>query len=157
MRCPFCFVQDTKVIDSRLGAEGDQVRRRRECIQCQERFTTYETAEWCFPRIVKRDNSRELFNEEKLRKGLEKALEKRPVSTEERDKAINNIKSRVRYSGERDISTCTLGGWMREALQNLDAVAYVRFASVYRRFQDVKAFEKEIELLRKEMPPENTG
>lgn len=150
MRCPFCFAQDTKVIDSRLGGEGEQVRRRRECVDCQERFTTYETAELCFPRMVKRDNSREPFSEEKLRKGLLKALEKRPVGTEQLEQAIRNIKRKLRDTGEREIATRVLGDWIMEALQSLDPVAYVRFASVYRRFQDVSAFEKEIEFLRKE-------
>lgn len=148
MRCPFCFEQETKVIDSRLGGEGEQVRRRRECIQCQERFTTYETAELCLPRMVKRDNSREAFSEEKLRRGLVKALEKRPVPTEEVERAISRIKTKLRDSGEREIATLVLGDWIMEELQELDDVAYVRFASVYRCFQDVSAFEKEIERLR---------
>lgn len=150
MRCPFCFEQDTKVIDSRLGGEGEQVRRRRECVHCQERFTTYEAAELCFPKMVKRDNSREPFSEEKLRKGLVKALEKRPVGTEQIEQAIRDIKRKLRDTAEREVSTRVLGDWIMEALQNLDPVAYVRFASVYRRFQDVSAFEKEIEFLRKE-------
>jgi transcriptional repressor NrdR len=148
MRCPFCFEQDTRVIDSRLGGEGEQVRRRRECVKCQERFTTYESAELCYPRMIKRDNSRVFFCEEKLRHGLMKALEKRPVSMDQIEQAIRDIKRKLRDTGEREISTRVLGDWVMEVLQHLDAVAYVRFASVYRRFQDVSAFEKEIELLR---------
>lgn len=148
MHCPFCFEQDTRVIDSRLGGEGEQVRRRRECVRCQERFTTYETAELCFPRMIKRDNSRAPFSEEKLRNGLAKALEKRPVSMEQIEQAVSLIKRKLRDTGEREVSTRVLGDWIMEVLQGLDAVAYVRFASVYRRFQDVSAFEKEIELLR---------
>ena len=150
MRCPFCFEQDTRVIDSRLGAEGEHVRRRRECVGCQERFTTYESAELCFPRMIKRDNSRTPFSEEKLRNGLAKALEKRPVSMEQIEQAISVIKRKLRDTGEREVSTSVLGDWIMEVLQGLDAVAYVRFASVYRSFQDVSAFEKEIELLRKQ-------
>jgi transcriptional repressor NrdR len=140
MRCPFCFEQDTRVIDSRLGGEGEQVRRRRECVKCQERFTTYESAELCYPRMIKRDNSRVLFCEEKLRRGLMKALEKRPVSMDQIEQAIRDIKRKLRDTSEREISTRVLGDWVMEVLQHLDAVAYVRFASVYRRFQDVIAF-----------------
>src|SRR5579864_3265399 len=132
MRCPFCFEQETRVIDSRLGGEGEQVRRRRECVQCFERFTTYETAELSYPRMIKRDNSRVLFSEEKLRTGLIKALEKRPVGMDQVEQAVRDIKRKLRDTGEREISTRVLGDWVMEVLQHLDAVAYVRFASVYR-------------------------
>ena len=148
MRCPCCATQDTKVIDSRLSGEGDQVRRRRECIDCQERFTTYETAELMLPRVIKRDDTRETFNEEKLRKGLLKALEKRPVSIEKVEEALLRIKRKLLGFGEREISSQVLGEWVMDELRMLDQVAYVRFASVYRRFQDVYAFEQEIEKLK---------
>ncbi len=148
MRCPFCTTQDTKVIDSRLTGEGDQVRRRRECIDCEERFTTYETAELMLPRVIKRDDTRETFNEEKLRQGLLKALEKRPVSIEKVEEALLRIKRKLLASGEREIVSQILGEWVMDELKILDHVAYVRFASVYRRFQDVYAFEEEIEKLK---------
>ena len=148
MRCPFCFEQETKVIDSRLVGEGEQVRRRRECIACEERFTTYESAELTWPRMIKRDLSREPFDEEKLRQGLLKALEKRPVSMEAVEAAICKIKRKLQTCGEREISTRVMGEWIMDELQELDDVAYVRFASVYRSFQDVSAFEAEIEKLR---------
>lgn len=152
MRCPFCFEQETKVIDSRLVGEGEQVRRRRECLSCQERFTTYESAELTLPRIVKRDATRERFDELKLRKGLLKSLEKRPVSMEQVEAAILRIKRRLQSCGERETPSRMLGEWIMDELQELDDVAYVRFASVYRSFQDVSAFEQEIERLRTLQP-----
>lgn len=148
MRCPFCGNTDTKVVDSRFANEGDQVRRRRECLECEERFTTYEIAELALPRMVKRDASREVFNEEKLRQGLLRALEKRPVTMETIEEAISRIKRRLRAFGEREVHTKVLGDWIMEELRGIDQVAYVRFASVYRRFQDVHAFEAEILGLR---------
>lgn len=150
MRCPFCGYQETKVIDSRLVGEGDQIRRRRECLKCEERYTTFESAELTMPRIVKRDASREPFDEEKLREGLQKALQKRPVSSEEIEAAIHRLKRRLRASGEREVLSQTLGEWVMMELRQLDDVAYVRFASVYREFQDINAFEEEIEMLRKQ-------
>lgn len=150
MRCPFCNATETKVVDSRFSSEGDQVRRRRECLECQERFTTYETAELTLPRMVKRDASREAFNENKLRQGLLRALEKRPVSMELVEDAISRIKRRLRAVGEREVLTKVLGDWIMQELRQIDDVAYVRFASVYRRFQDVHAFEEEIQRLRQE-------
>lgn len=149
MRCPFCNVQDTRVIDSRLAAEGDQVRRRRECIQCNERFTTFETPELALPRIIKRDGRRSPFDEEKLRTGLMKALEKRPIETEQIEAVIARLVHKLRASGEREISSQLLGEWVMDELRNLDEVAYVRFASVYRRFQDIKAFHHEIQQLQR--------
>ncbi|MFP6815745.1 MAG: transcriptional regulator NrdR [Pseudomonadales bacterium] len=147
MHCPFCGADDTKVIDSRLVAEGDSVRRRRECQTCDERFTTFETAELVMPRIVKSDGNREPFNEDKLRNGLQKALEKRPVSIEEIESALNRITHRLRATGERELPSREVGEAVMLELRSLDGVAYVRFASVYRDFQDVSEFEAEIQKL----------
>ena len=144
MFCPFCAEQETKVIDSRLVAEGHQVRRRRECTGCRERFTTFEIAELVMPRVVKRDGSREPFNEDKLRAGLQRALEKRPVDTEKVENCISQLKSSLRATGEREISSEFLGSLIMDALKDLDKVAYVRFASVYRSFEDIREFGEEI-------------
>ena len=146
MHCPFCGTPDTRVIDSRLSAEGDKVRRRRECPGCNARFTTYELAELVIPLVVKRDNRREPFLEEKLRAGLLRALEKRPISVERIEAAILRIKNRA--SSERELSSQQIGEWVMDELRDLDQVAYVRFASVYRSFQDVNAFREEIERLQ---------
>jgi transcriptional repressor NrdR len=154
MHCPFCGAEDTKVIDSRLTADGSSVRRRRECNVCNERFTTFEMAELVMPRIIKSDGRREPFNEEKLRAGILRALEKRPVASDDIDAAINRIMKRIRTKGERDIASTEVGSWVMDELRHLDQVAYVRFASVYRSFQDVNAFEEEIERLKKEPSPE---
>lgn len=148
MQCPFCQTPDTKVIDSRLTSESNQVRRRRECIVCSERFTTYETIELSLPRLIKRDGSCVQFQEEKLKNGILRALEKRPVKTEQVDGAIQRIIHRLRGSGEREIETRLLGEWVMNELCALDEIAYVRFASVYRRFQDINEFRKEIALLQ---------
>ena len=144
MFCPFCSEQETKVIDSRLVAEGQQVRRRRECMVCHERFTTFESAELVMPRVIKRDGSREPFNEDKLRAGLQRALEKRPVSTEKVEQCILSLKSQLRETGEREVSSELLGNLIMKALKELDKVAYVRFASVYRSFEDIREFGEEI-------------
>ncbi|WP_338518131.1 transcriptional regulator NrdR [Alteromonas gracilis] len=144
MFCPFCSAQETKVIDSRLVAEGHQVRRRRECIVCHERFTTFEGAELVMPRVIKRDGSREPFNEDKLRAGLQRALEKRPVSTEKVEQCILSLKSELRATGEREVESELLGNLIMKALKELDKVAYVRFASVYRSFEDIREFGEEI-------------
>ena len=144
MHCPFCGTQDTKVIDSRLVADGASVRRRRECNHCKERFTTFETAELIMPRVIKTDGSREPFNEDKLRNGLLRALEKRPVSLELMEQAINKIKSSIRATGEREISSNFIGSLVMETLKQIDKVAYVRFASVYRSFEDIREFGEEI-------------
>jgi len=154
MYCPFCGAHDTKVIDSRLASDGAMVRRRRECLSCNERFTTFETAELVMPRIIKTDGRREPFNEEKLRAGIVRALEKRPVGIEKIDAAVNNIMKRMRARGERDFSSQEIGNLVMEELRDLDQVAYVRFASVYRSFQDVNAFEEEIERLKSVPSPE---
>ena len=148
MHCPFCGADDTKVIDSRLVAEGDSVRRRRECQTCGERFTTFETAELVMPRVVKSDGTREPFNEEKLRRGLTRALEKRPVSIEEIESALNHIMHRLRSTGERELPSRVVGEAVMHELQQIDGVAYVRFASVYRDFQDVSEFQEEIQRLK---------
>ena len=150
MICPFCKGQDTKVIDSRLVAEGEQVRRRRQCQSCDERFTTYESAELLMPRVVKQDGSREPFNDDKLRAGVARALEKRPVSIEQIEAAINRVKYQLRATGEREIKSLVVGEEMMKELRKLDEVAYVRFASVYRSFQDLKEFQQEIDRLSKD-------
>ena len=147
MHCPFCGANDTRVTDSRLVAEGDQVRRRRQCANCQERFTTYETAELIMPRVVKSDGSRESFNEAKLRDGMLRALEKRPVSVEQIEAAIGHIKHRLRATGEREVKAMTVGEMVMREIKQLDEVAYIRFASVYRRIQDLNQFREEIERL----------
>ncbi|MFM1895711.1 MAG: hypothetical protein RLZZ385_785 [Pseudomonadota bacterium] len=147
MHCPFCSAVDTKVIDSRLVADGNQVRRRRECITCEERFTTYETAELVMPRIIKQNGNREPFDEEKLRAGLLKALEKRPVSIEKVEEAINHIKANLRSTGEREIRSRDVGEQVMKELRQLDEVAFVRFASVYRSFKDLAEFRAEIDRL----------
>jgi transcriptional repressor NrdR len=147
MHCPFCGADDTKVIDSRLVAGGDQVRRRRQCQTCDERYTTFETAELVMPRIVKSDGTREPFNEDKLRAGLQRALEKRPVSTEDVESGINRIMHRLRSAGERELPSRTVGEEVMRELRDMDDVAYVRFASVYRDFQDVSEFQDEIRKL----------
>ncbi len=154
MHCPFCTHHDTRVIDSRLLGEGDQIRRRRECMECKARFTTYETAELSLPRIVKSDGRRETFSEEKLRGGILKALEKRPVAMERVEAALNHIKRRIRESGERELESSRIGEFVMDALRGLDQVAYVRFASVYRSFEDVRAFLEEIERLENDLPPD---
>lgn len=147
MHCPFCTHPETKVIDSRLVADGEQIRRRRECISCGERFTTFETAELVMPRIIKQNGTREPFNEEKLHAGILRALEKRPVSVEDIDAALTRIKQRLRGSGEREVPSRMLGECVMAELRQLDEVAYVRFASVYRSFKDLDEFRAEIERL----------
>jgi transcriptional repressor NrdR len=146
--CPFCSFEETKVIDSRLSAEGQQVRRRRECLQCGERFTTFESAELVMPRIVKSDATREPFDESKLRSGMIKALEKRPVAIEAVDAAVNHVCHKLRTLGEREVPARLIGELVMDELHQLDEVAYVRFASVYRSFQDVTEFQDEIRRLR---------
>ncbi len=154
MRCPFCADPDTKVIDSRLAGEGSQVRRRRECTACGERFTTYETAELVMPRIIKSDGTREPFNDKKLLTGILRALEKRPVGTESIEAAIGRIQHRAQACGEREIPSRMLGEWVMDELRDIDQVAYVRFASVYRSFEDVSEFRDEIERLERRPTPE---
>ena len=150
MHCPFCNALDTKVIDSRLVSEGNQVRRRRECITCAERFTTFESAELVMPRIVKSNGNREPFDENKLHSGLLKALEKRPVSIEKVDEAINRIKNHLRATGEREVPSHMVGEQVMQELRQLDEVAFVRFASVYRSFKDLNEVRAEIDRLANE-------
>lgn len=150
MHCPFCSANETKVVDSRLVAEGQQVRRRRECTQCNERFTTYEAAELLMPRLIKADGTRQPFDDDKLRAGIHRALEKRPVSIEEIEACISRIKHRLRATGERELPSRQVGEEVMAELRKLDEVAYVRFASVYRSFQDINEFKAEIERLSKE-------
>ena len=147
MHCPFCSAEDTKVIDSRLVTDGEAVRRRRECLTCGERYTTFETAELVMPHLIKRDGRREPFDEEKLRYGLSKALEKRPVSVDEIETSLNHIKHRMRSIGERELPSLQVGEEVMSELRALDPVAYVRFASVYRDFQDLSEFADEIQKL----------
>jgi len=150
MRCPFCSVDETRVIDSRLSEDGSSVRRRRECEVCRERFTTFERAELRLPQLIKTDGRREPFSEDKLRGGMTSALEKRPVDAAAVDKAIGHIRQKLLTSGEREVSSRQIGEWVMEELKTLDAVAYVRFASVYRSFQDVEAFREEVQRLQNE-------
>lgn len=148
MYCPFCGHIETKVTDSRLAGEGRQIRRRRECLSCGERFTTFETAELVMPMVVKGDRSRESYDEAKLRSGMEKALEKRPVPREQLDEAVSRITHKVRSLGDREVQSRAIGELVMDELRQLDEVAYVRFASVYRHFEDVEAFHEEIQRLR---------
>ena len=152
MHCPFCGHEETKVNDSRLAGEGRQIRRRRECLKCEERFTTFETAELVMPQVIKGDRGREAFDEAKVRAGLHKALEKRPVSQEQVDEALSRIVHKVRSLGDREVSSRAIGELVMEELRHLDEVAYVRFASVYRQFEDVEAFHEEIQKLRSARP-----
>ncbi len=148
MRCPFCSAEDTKVIDSRLAADGYQIRRRRECPECKERFTTFESAELLIPYIVKNNGNREPFDECKLRTSLSRALEKRSVHTEEVEKAIHRIILQLQATGEREVSSKFVGDLVLNELKQLDKVAYIRFASVYLSFDDIEEFSKEIEKLK---------
>ena len=148
MHCPFCNHDETKVIDSRLAGEGHLVRRRRECTSCSERFTTFETSELVLPHVIKRDQTRVPFDEDKLRSGFAKALEKRPVDSDEVEAAMQRVIHELRTRGERDVESSAIGDLIMTELRGLDQVAYVRFASVYRRFEDVEAFRKEVERLK---------
>ncbi len=148
MHCPFCSAVDTKVIDSRLVGDGSQVRRRRQCLVCNERFTTFEVAELVLPRVIKSNDIREPFNEDKLRRGFLKALEKRPVNSDDVEMAISHIKSQLRATGEREVTSKMIGNLVMDALRKLDKVAYIRFASVYRSFEDVREFGEEIARLQ---------
>jgi transcriptional repressor NrdR len=154
MRCPFCNAVDTKVIDSRLASEGNQVRRRRECTECFERFTTYELAELMLPRVIKSNGNREPFNEDKMRAGMVRALEKRPVQADSLETAIAHIKRDLLARGEREIESRLIGDLVMHELRRLDRVAYIRFASVYLSFEDLDAFREVIDRLEKEPTPE---
>ncbi|MDN6180530.1 MAG: transcriptional regulator NrdR [Halomonas subglaciescola] len=157
MHCPFCADSDTRVTDSRLVADGDQVRRRRQCASCHERFTTYETAELVMPRVVKSDGSRVTFDEHKLRAGMLRALEKRPVDAEAIEAAVERIRQTLRSRGDREINARDIGELVMQALNTLDQVAYIRFASVYRKFQDLNEFRAEIDRLSQTPDPAVSG
>ncbi|MGP4123265.1 MAG: transcriptional regulator NrdR [Sodalis sp. (in: enterobacteria)] len=148
MHCPFCSAVDTKVIDSRLVGEGTQVRRRRQCAICNERFTTFEVAELVLPRVIKSNDVHESFNEAKLRSGFLRALEKRPVKADDIEMAINHIKSQLRAMGECEVLSKIIGNLVMDALRKLDKVAYIRFASVYHSFEDIREFGEEIARLQ---------
>ena len=149
MHCPFCNHPDTRVTDSRLAADGRQIRRRRECLSCGERFTTFESAELLLPRVIKSDGSREPFDEAKLASGMVRALEKRPVSSAAIEAAVARICHQLRTLGEREVPSRQIGELVMEELRHLDEVAYVRFASVYRSFQDAEAFRETVDHLRR--------
>jgi len=152
MWCPFCNHDDTRVVDSRVTGDGMQIRRRRECASCASRFNTYETPELIAPRVIKAGGIRENFSEDKLRNGMLRALEKRPVETREVERSIRTLLKEIRGVEEAEIPSSLIGEWVMRELSQLDQVAYVRFASVYRRFEDVQAFRDEIERLEKENP-----
>ena len=152
MHCPFCQAEDTKVVDSRLVADGSQTRRRRSCEVCQSRFTTFETVDLALPRVIKNNGERQPFNGSKLKRGMLRALEKRPLSTEEIDTIFGKILKEIRTKGVREIKSIEIGKIMMNALKEVDTVAYVRFASVYRDFQDIEDFSEEINSLNKEAP-----
>lgn len=148
MFCPFCGHEETKVIDSRLAGDGRQIRRRRQCLDCNERFTTFESAELVMPRLVKNNNTRQPFDEAKLRNSMIRALEKRPVPSDEFEQAVGRLIHKLRTMGEREVPSRLIGEMVMEELRSMDEVAYVRFASVYRSFQDVTEFQDEIKLLQ---------
>lgn len=154
MRCAFCGQLDTRVVDSRLTEDGLQVRRRRECPDCGARFSTFESAEIKLPMIIKRDGRREPFTEAKLRGGVERAFEKRKVGLSEIDHVIDVVIKKLRTAGEREIPSQQMGAWVMAELKNVDQVAYVRFASVYRRFEDVQDFREAVEQLERDLPKE---
>ena len=153
MKCPFCGAEDTQVIDSRVSEEGDSIRRRRRCQSCDKRFTTYETAELRMPQVVKQNGMRSEFDEDKLRTSFSRALLKRPVSTELVDTAIDSIEQKLLALGEREVDSRRLGEMVMEELRKLDKVAYIRFASVYRNFEDVEEFREAIREVKKPRAP----
>ncbi len=150
MKCPHCGYQESKVVDSRHSEDGTSIRRRRECLSCQKRFTTYETVESLPIIVVKRDNSRQPFDRNKIMNGMLRACEKRPVSMQELENAANEIESLVQNSLEREITTEYIGKLVMEKLKALDEVAYVRFASVYRQFKDIHSFMQELNKILEE-------
>lgn len=152
MHCPFCQHADTRVIDSRETDDGTAIRRRRACEHCGERFNTFETVELKVPAIVKSDGRREPFDERKLRVGIERALHHRPVASDALDNVVREVVRQLRAVNEREVPARLIGEWVMTELKRLDQVAYVRFASVYRRFEDVQAFREEIEKLEKDLP-----
>ncbi|NKI36579.1 transcriptional repressor NrdR [Wenzhouxiangella sp. XN79A] len=152
MWCPFCNHTDTRVVDSRLTSDGYQIRRRRECAHCGARFNTFEAPALKAPNVIKSNGSREAFDEEKLRRGMQRALEKRPVETQQVERALRDLLRKIRTLEEPEVPSSSIGDWVATELARLDQVAYVRFASVYRRFEDVQAFREEIERLEREHP-----
>ena len=150
MKCPHCGFQESKVVDSRHSEDGMSIRRRRECLNCQRRFTTYETVEILPIIVVKRDNSRQPFDRNKIMNGMLRACEKRPVSMQDLETAVNEIESMVQNSLEREITTEFIGEQVMEKLKGLDEVAYVRFASVYRQFKDIHSFMQELNKILEE-------
>ena len=152
MHCPFCQHTDTKVIDSRASEDGATIRRRRECEACGERFSTLETIEIKLPAIIKSDGRRDTFDARKLRAGFDKALQKRPVSEEQIESAVRAVIHQMRMSGERELPSRRIGEFVMAELRKLDHVGYVRFASVYRSFEDVADFREEIEMLERDLP-----
>ena len=150
MKCPFCTHQDNKVIDSRLSKEGQVIRRRRECLSCARRFTTYERIEEIMPLVVKKDGRREAYDRQKIVSGVKLACQKRPVSSEQIDQLVETVERRLQETGEREVTTPAIGDIVMKLLQELDAVAYVRFASVYRSFQDIGEFMTELRDLASE-------
>ncbi|MBA2648765.1 MAG: transcriptional regulator NrdR [Legionella sp.] len=150
MHCPFCQIEETKVIDSRLVVDGTQVRRRRQCLKCHERFTTFETAELIMPMVIKRDGRREAFNKVNLHSGMLRALEKRPVGIDTLENSIHAITQELRSRGEREVDSQLIGELVMKELFRLDHVAYVRFASVYKRFKDVSDFRQALDEMNKD-------
>jgi transcriptional repressor NrdR len=144
MRCPYCSSVDNKVVDSRLGKEAESIRRRRECLKCEGRFTTYERVEEVLPSVIKKDGRREPFDRMKILSGLKKACEKRPISTEMLEKAVEAIEKSLQEKGMKEIPSTVVGEEVMASLQKLDEVAYVRFASVYRSFKDINEFMSEL-------------
>lgn len=147
MKCPFCNHFEDKVIDSRTSKEGDVIRRRRECLKCERRFTSYERVEDVFPMVIKKDGRREPFDRQKILHGLEKACEKRPIAVESREAVVDSIEKKILTLGGREISSTWIGQEVMSCLKDLDKVAYVRFASVYRQFKDINEFMEEVKTL----------
>jgi transcriptional repressor NrdR len=153
MKCPFCTHDDTRVVDSRLGKEGNNIRRRRECVDCERRFTTYERVEETLPLVIKKDGRREAFDRHKIISGIQRACEKRPVSIATIEKVVDQMEVSLQECGEKEIPASRIGESVMEALQALDEVAYVRFASVYRQFRDINEFMSELtDILAKGSP-----
>lgn len=144
MKCPFCSYDDTRVVDSRLGREGNNIRRRRECIECGRRFTTYERIEETLPLVIKKDGRREAFDRQKIVGGMQRACEKRPVSIATIESVVDKLEQTLQECGEKEIDSSRIGEYVMEALQQVDEVAYVRFASVYRQFRDINEFMSEL-------------
>lgn len=159
MKCPFCNYIDTRVVDSRLGKEGNNIRRRRECIECGRRFTTYERVEETLPLVIKKDGRRETFDRAKIIAGMQRACEKRPVSIATIEKAVDRLELSLQESAEREIEASRIGEAVMDALREIDQVAYVRFASVYRQFKDINEFMSELKgiLAGRENPAEGSG